>query len=257
MSSEYTSQMTVGLLLLSLFSVVTIGMLLSLVFVRYVNRKKALCAKSAGETSMLDEMQPLNLSLPPFDNPTRWVAIKSTNPAAAQRVLGLHNAKPCSWCEGLSQLSEHALFISPPIEGWLLVLGPGLPDPSEDIDDCYRFILKLSRELGHVQFFSVNRAVNHHAWVRVEGERVVRAYAWADGTLWNQGKLSSAEGDLEMKCFGYGENPESFSGTSHHTNADKVTFLAARWSLDPTNIDERRLSSAKGIAGDLIHSKQH
>jgi hypothetical protein len=257
MSSEHINQMAVGLLLMSLFSVVTIGMLLTFAFIRYLHRRKVLSTKSSLEPSALSVAPPLSLTLPPFDNPSRWLAIRSSNPVAAQSALGLHNAKPCSWFEGLSRLTENTLFISPPIEGWLLVMGPGLPDPSEDIDECYRFILKISRELGHVQFFSVNRPVNHHAWVRVEGERVVRAYAWADETLWNQGKLSSAEADLELKCFGYGENPDAFSGNSHQANAEKVTFLAARWSLDPTSISERRLSSAKGIAGDLIQFKQH
>lgn len=256
MSPEYTNQITVGLLLMTLFSVVTIWMLLTFVFIRYVNRKRVPSAKAPFEPSTLNDALPLSLSLPPFENPSRWLAIRSSNPLAAQNALRLHNAKPCSWCEGLSKLTEHTLFISPAIEGWLLVVGPGLPDPSEDIDECYRFILKLGRELGHVQFFSVNRAVNHHAWVRVEGQRVVRAYAWAGETLWNQGKLSTAEVDLALKCFGYGENPESFSSHLHDANADKITFLAARWSLDPTSIDERRLSSAKGIAGDRIHFNQ-
>src|SRR5262249_48130498 len=216
-----------------------------------------LSAKSTSEPPPSGEAFAPGLSLLPPDNPSRWLAIRSSNPVAVQNALRLHNAKPCSWGEGLAQLSEHTLFISPPIEGWLLVMGPGLPDPSEDIDECYHFILKLSRELGHVQFFSLNRAVNHHAWVRAERDRVVRAYAWADETLWNQGKLSSAEIDLELKCFAYGENPESLACNSHQANADKVTFLAARWSLDPTSVAERRLSSALGIAGDLIQFKQH
>src|SRR5438309_7798622 len=140
MSSEYTSQVTVWLLLMSLFSVITIGMLMTFGFIRYVDRKKVLSPKSAANLLMPDEAQPLHLSLPPFDNPARWLAIRSSSPAAAQSALGLHNAKPSSWGEGLSKLTEHALFISPPIEGWLLVMGPGLPDPSEDIDECYRFI---------------------------------------------------------------------------------------------------------------------
>jgi hypothetical protein len=257
MSPEYTNQMTVGLLLMSLLSVVTIGLMLTFVFIRFMDRKKAPLKNPTLKRSRPSEEPLPSLFLPPFDNPCRWVAIRSSNPIAAQTALGLHNAKPCSWSEGLSMLNEHTLFISPPIDGWLLVVGPGLPDPSEDIDECYRFILRLSRELGHVQFFSANRAVNHHAWVRAEGERIVRAYAWADETLWNQGKLSSAEADLELQCFGYGENPESFSSSAHQANAEKVTFLAARWSLDPTSIDERRLASVQGIAGDLVHFKQH
>ena len=46
---------------------------------------------------------------------------------------------------------------------------------------------ELSRKIGQVQFFSVNRAVNHHAWVQAEAGVIQRAYAWAGRTFWNQG----------------------------------------------------------------------
>ena len=252
------SQMTVGLLLLILLSVLTIGMLLTLVLVRYVDRRRALAKKGTGGPDGEAGVRSVTYQ-PLFDSPSRWIAIRSGNPVAAQTVLGLHNAKPCSWGEGLNMLTDHTLFISPPIDGWLLVVGHGLPDPSDDVDECYRFILRLSRELGHVQFFSINRAVDHHAWVKAEGNRVIRAYAWAGETLWNQGRMTSAEAEVGMKCYGYGEarDPALIGGEVQHSNADKVTFLAARWSFDPTNIDEQRISAAQGIAGNLIHFKQH
>jgi hypothetical protein len=34
-------------------------------------------------------------------------------------------------------------------------------------------------------------------------------------------------------------------------NSEKVPLLAARWSLDPTAIDDRFLEHALGIAGEL------
>src|SRR5262245_33671450 len=142
MSPEYTTQITVGLLLISLFSVVTVGLLRTLLFTQYIDRKKRFSRKSPVEPATPNETRGAGLCLPPFDYPSRWLAIRSSNPVAAQSALGLHNAKPCSWGEGVSKLTEHALFISPPIEGWLLVMGPGLPDPGEDIDECYRFILQ-------------------------------------------------------------------------------------------------------------------
>ena len=100
--------------------------------------------------------------------PNRWVAIRSTNPQAVQTALGLHNPTPCSWMDGMARVSDQKLFISPPVNGWVLVVGSLLPEPSEDVDACFRFLQRLSRELGEVQFFSVNRAVGHHAWARFE-----------------------------------------------------------------------------------------
>ena len=157
-------------------------------------------------------------------------------------------------------MAEHNLFISPPIQGWILILGHGLPDPAEDVDECFKLVLKLSRAVGQVQFFSAHRAVNHHAWVKADEGRVQRGYAWAGETLWNQGKPTQAEIDLDLRCLAYGESPEPVglnSFEAHYSNTDKVSFLAARWSLDPTTIDETMLPFSLGIAGDLIHSRQH
>jgi hypothetical protein len=182
--------------------------------------------------------------------PGLWMTIRNRNLHSVQSALGLHNPKPCTWLEGFT--GEQGLFISPPVNGWILVVGSDLPDPGEDIDVCFRFLLELSRKLGQVQFFNAHRVLNHHAWVHMEAGRVVRAYAWAGKTLWNQGIKTRAELDLGLKCFRYLEGPERARlGQSDviATNTDKVPLLAARWSFDPAAVDERILERACGIAG--------
>lgn len=186
-----------------------------------------------------------------FRRPGCWLAVKSRNLLAVQSALGLHNPKPCSWTEGMT--GDEKLFIAPPVKGWILVMGAGLPDPSDDVDACFRFVVDLSRKLGHVQFFSASRVVHHHAWVKADGGRVLRAYAWAGRTLWQQGKRTSAEKELDLKCFDYMEPAERISfGTPDPVavNVDKVPLLAARWSLDPARIEERALETQHGVAGE-------
>jgi hypothetical protein len=183
--------------------------------------------------------------------PSCWLAIKSRNVAAVQSALGLHNPKPCSWTEGLS--GEEKLFIAPPVKGCILVIGSGLPEPADDVDKCFRFMVQLSRKLGHVQLFCASRILQHHAWVQAERGRVLRAYAWAGQTLWKQGRQTAAEHELALKCFDYTEPAErNFFGQPDaiSTNVDKVPLLAARWSLDPARIDERFLENEQGVAGE-------
>jgi hypothetical protein len=192
---------------------------------------------------------------PPFAHKraNSWLAIKSGSVQAVQSALSLHDPKPCSWAEGLSGDREQSLFISPPVAGWILVIGPALPDPAEDVDVCYRFLADLSRKLGQVQYFHVNAIVNHHAWVRADSGRMVRAYAWAGKTLWNQGPLTPAEHLLNMKCYDYFEaaDPALFSSAEPGaTNVDKVHLLAARWSLDPGDIGWRGVGRERGIIGE-------
>jgi hypothetical protein len=188
---------------------------------------------------------------PPFRLPGCWLAIKSRNSHAIQSALGLHNAKPCPLSQGLA--GEEKLFIAPPVNGWVLVMGSGLPDPSEDVDVSFRFLLELSRRVGLVQFFSASRVVHHHAWVMADRGRIVRAYAWAGRTIWLQGIRTAAEKELDLKCFNYLEmaEPAPFGQPDAASlNVDKVPLLAARWSIDPGRLDERFLQLERGIAGE-------
>ena len=183
--------------------------------------------------------------------PGCWLAVKSRSTFAVQSALGLHNPKPCSWIRGLA--GEEKLFIAPPVKGWVLVLGSGLPDPTEDADACFRFVLQLSRRLGQVQLFSANRVVHHHSWVMADSGRIQRAYAWAGKTVWTQGSPTPAEQELGMKCLDYLElpdAPEYGRPDIQCLNTEKLPMLAARWSIDPGRIDARFLQMERGIAGE-------
>ncbi len=194
---------------------------------------------------------------PVFNLPTRWLAIRSGNPELVQKALALNNPVPCSWEEGVSAAQEHKLFISPAVRGWVFVMGANLPEPGEDVDRTFRFLMDLSRKVGHVQMFSVNRAVNHHTWAQVELGTVVRAYSWAGRTLWNQGAMTRAESDLGLKCFAYGEGEERADygrPDPGAINTERLPLLAARWSIDPSSIDARMLKEHQGIAGQPSRS---
>jgi len=150
-------------------------------------------------------------------------------------------------------MGEEQFFIAPPFQGWVVVIGSGLPDPAADVDGCFRFLLRLSRKLGHVQFFSANRPVHHHAWVWAKNGRVVRAYAWAGETLWIQGSQTPAERDLGLKCFDYADaTGRTLFGRREWVaaNVDKLPLLAARWGLDPAHLGECCLGQEHGIAGE-------
>ena len=254
--SALNSDLVAALLILLLGIVLVLGVACTLLVVHCLRKERVAKARLTSTAEFLRrERRP---QPPLFAPPARWLAVKSINPRAVQTALGLHNPRPCTWEEGVTAAEDQKLFISPPVRGWILVLGSNLPDPADDVDKCFRFILGLSRKLGHVQFFSVNRAVNHHAWVLAEAGNVHRAYAWAGRTLWNQGRKTRAEFDLALKCFDYGEGEDRvhFGGIDAlASNTERLPLLAARWSLDPTSIDARLLKENQGIAGRLSRSR--
>jgi hypothetical protein len=240
-----------------LVSVLFLGAMLALLIRKYLRKhnveRMAVSGRSIGEPR-----GPRIFQSPIFHCPNRWLAVKSHNPQAVQKALGLNNPTPCSWTEGMARVSDQKLFVSPPVNGWVLVVGSLLPDSSEDVDACFRFLHRLSRELGEVQFFNVNRAVGHHAWARLENGRVVRGYAWAGETLWNQGQKTWGERKLGLKCFEYleGDARAHFAQLDPvRANAEKVLSLASLWSVDPTSVDDSTLTDAFGIAGDLSQAR--
>jgi hypothetical protein len=186
---------------------------------------------------------------PFLQRPILWLAIRSRDPANVLKALSLSDAAPCSWSDGMA--GENRLFIAPPVRGWVLVTGTALPDPAEDVDASFRFLRELSRKLGEVQFFCADRVLHHHAWARLAAGRVVRAYAWAGATLWNQGVKTAAEKALDLNALGYGEEPSIRWGMPDFlaANVEKVPQLAARWSLDPAEVATRMPPHARGIAG--------
>ena len=185
------------------------------------------------------------LFFPPFlQRPTSWLAIRSANPKIVRAALGLNRSTRGSWSEGI--VGGCDFFISPQVHGWVIVTGPGLPNPSDDVDACFHFLIALSRRLGHVQYFHANGILHHHAWVRMDEGCVTRAYAWAGETVWNQGVKTLPEIELGLKCFAYGENPATTEKAE--ANAKKIPLLAARWSLDPAAINSRLVKQATGIS---------
>jgi hypothetical protein len=182
--------------------------------------------------------------------PAAWLAVHSTDLKTILAALELSHPVPCKCRDGIA--GQRELFIAPPVNGWIIVMGSGLPQPGRDVDACFHFLVHLSRILGHVQFFLADAAKHHHAWVRAENGRIKRAYAWVNETVWNQGPKTLAEIELNMKCFDYGEGTpmeDRTAKTIAAANVEKISGLAARWSLDPAALDDNGWIPADGVAG--------
>ena len=177
---------------------------------RHMRSRRKLLATEEEQAELAQEFSYFGIA--PYNplhvrRPTRWLAIRSRDTLSVQAAFRLNKPRPCSWAEGV--FSSRKIFIAPPVNGWTLVLGVGLPNPNNDVDVCYLFLRELSRRLGHVQFFQADELLQHHAWAQVESGRVLRGYAWAGTTIWNQGVKTGDEVALGMNCFCYGENPGS------------------------------------------------
>ncbi|MBL6764983.1 MAG: hypothetical protein ISQ14_08500 [Verrucomicrobiae bacterium] len=186
--------------------------------------------------------------------PQRWIAVQGVSPEAVVNALKIQNLSECGWAEGLAGAGQNRVFISPKIVNWTLIIGDGLPDSADDVDAAFRFLTRLSTDLGHVQYFSASRALGHHSWVKLYQGKIVRAFAWAGQTLWNQGPLSTAELKLGAICHDYLEDEHLTWREQQELSAknlELIPSLAARWSIDPAAIDARKIAAYPGLIGEL------
>jgi hypothetical protein len=194
-----------------------------MIFLQRRNRTAELLHNSAGEISPGQTAA---------IRPSIWLTIYSADPQTIRALLPERNG----------------FFIGPQINGWVIVSGSGLPTPGDDVDACYLFLTAMSRELGLVQFFHAETFSGHHAWARLDDGYVMRAYAWAGETIWNQGPKTLMEQYLGLNCLGYGEvSTPKFWATKEMAlaNVKKIPLLASVWSSDP-----KELHRADGITGD-------
>lgn len=190
-----------------------------------------------------------------MSRPRTWMAIKSRNPEDVARSMGLIQLKPCANGDGLAGMEPDQLFVSSPINGWVVVFGGCLPGTESDIDQCFRYLADTSERVGHVQYFHGNPVLGHHAWAKVIERRVTRAYVWAGETMWNQGEPTIAEMKSGMKCFDYFANDDE-EGAYHlwetvRQNVEQLPVLASIWSVDPAALEGEGLQAKPGWVGRL------
>lgn len=180
-----------------------------------------------------------------LERPATWLAFRSEDPLRVAAALGLEGLMPNESPRPSWDLAPNEWFISPALNGWVLCWGPKLADPGDNIDRLHRLLMDLSAHFTGLQYYHQNQILGTHAWVRVENQQVYRAYAWAEGTQWNEGDFTAAERLLGLQCQPYGHTDPAWPSPDHpRANTLRVPMLAAQWSLDP--LFYLRLGSAPG-----------
>jgi hypothetical protein len=235
-----------------------------------------------------------------------WFAVRSDDAALVGRVLGLADAHVANWRTGLDavwhagssavwssksigEIQKYRVFITPPLDGWVLVVSNNLPYPVKSEGASLelahlarRFEELLSRLASHfdnVQYFASHRVSDFVTWTLLT-ERTFRSFTWGGAWVYiNRGMQTKAEMDLGFpnltgldcqiatneifRLLGESQDaPAETSSTSVDVGGVKrnspmpsevdVTDLAARWSIDPTCIQENFQEKSTGLLGWLI-----
>ena len=159
-----------------------------------------------------------------------WLCVKSEDSLEVIERLGLKNPRVSGWRSGLA--SREGVFVTPPLDGWVCVIGYGLSKGSlfEDRAELER-VLALFNES---QYFASHRVVDFYAWAKAEEGIMTRCYAWCpdyDGAF-----ISFGEFTPEEEALGYdtlAQTPEEEWDSDKIPDEDSVVAVAAAWGLDP------------------------
>jgi hypothetical protein len=141
---------------------------------------------------------------------TSWFAVKASDPASVLDALEFEKATPANWKSGVtatysSERSEAWVFTSPPVDGWVLVVGSWLPYPvtieaNHDIGQRFDILFsRLMKRFDDVQFFGTHRGVGFVTWARALHGKPIRIFGFADADiLANFGEQTAEEAKLKF-----------------------------------------------------------
>jgi hypothetical protein len=197
-----------------------------------------------------------------------WFAIPTEDSAKVIRALGLKDPIRANWESGVgavySDISQ--VFVTPPVEGWTLVLGLGLPsfDTPERNQEFLTFIDRIAASYRAFYYFGTHRVVDFHGWVKVAGGKIERAYAYLGErgeTLYESGRKTPDEIALGFAFFDE-RSPEAASQGYYERkdlrfpNEQDVMKISAAWAISTQTLD-KRTEKGTGYLGQVTQGGTH
>jgi len=224
----------------------------------------------------VERAEPIELSAEPdsaedFGYKMGWLAIETDDPRRVAAVLELESIRPANWQSGIELAYGDAgprMFVTPPVEGWVFVVGLELPCPCRaDVDEnfpapcsnlCRRFLDEVSSHFGKIRWFFTHRVVEGHGWIRYDDGKLVRAFVCCadDDLYWDEGFDTEQTTVLGTRFYKL-EGPSADESTSSEHEAlrwpdeEDVMKMAAAWSINPQTLHERNLPPSVGLVGRL------
>lgn len=197
---------------------------------------------------------PTMLTLPePFGYKTAWFAVRSDEEKAVAAAIELQNGHPVNWRYGVRhahEYDEYQIFVSPSVNGWILVVG--MPIVWEADDHAVTRMVQLSRQFGETQLFGSVRTSDSYLWARARNGKLVRLFYEGDGNRRVEGEPTEAEKAFKF-CDSSSPEPEPPGywrrNDLRYPDEACVLEIAGKWSVDPSKLGEMGLTPSLGLLG--------
>lgn len=217
-----------------------------------------------------------------FAYKVNWFAIASNNSSLVIEALQPNAYQVANWESGLAvaipslnkQDKRNWIFVSPPLEGWVLVVGTSLPYPVMHTEDRHdgigqkfdKLAQRLAQKFDDVQFFGSYRVVGFIAWARFLRGEMVRVFSFGEGLYANLGKQTPEEVLLKLPCldglnlseaedkiFTFIGEDEDEDSPENGVFLDEIGVIemAELWSINPLNNSFTEGQPATGFVFEL------
>lgn len=179
-----------------------------------------------------------------------WLALRTTDLDGVVRALRLRTVLPANWRSGLDEVADGAVFVTPPVAGWVLAIGAVFA-----ARDAERWLPELLERLGGsfatIVWAAADDAGERHGWALCERGELRRGYAFDGelGTTFWHGDVTAAEHAL--RCHVDDPRDGSDDDIKWWPDAALVRRLAAAWSLDVDRLGAGSAPPAVGRVGRL------
>jgi hypothetical protein len=164
------------------------------------------------------------------------LAVRADDAEHVVRSLRLRTVLPANWSSALAQVTSEGVFVTPPVQGWVLVVGRDLAVTTQDPNELVTLLPGLSEEYGKALWFSTDEDRDVHGWAIAERGELLRGYAYIEEhghTFWH-GDITDEE--RELGCFLDDPRDQSDDEIKWWPDRRTVLALAKAWSLDPSTL---------------------
>lgn len=207
-----------------------------------------------------------------FGSNISWFAIRAEDGLAVAKVFGAVDLQRANWRSGIEaahryyspDMGTFPVFISPPIDGWTLVVGKSFPGPdkpeTKEGQEFRRRFRELASHFDDVQFFGSSRVLPHYTWARARAGTTERVFSFIDGpTLVSEGEQTPEEirlGFFDLRSLdddGTTSEGHEINGEVRYFGEEEVLDLAGAWSINPMQLNTRDWPAGVGYIASLLH----
>lgn len=238
---------------------VIIGFIIGAFLFWYFSKKKKESVLSETKVSMVPDVDQTIPDHPlGFGYKSMWFAVKTDDKHKVAELMQLKNIEVCNWQVGIQQAYGGNVFIAPVIDAWTLACSSDLPagDSEASVKEVKNLLETLSRTFDEAQFFCTHRVVEFHCWMKAKAGVVERVYSFLGESGRNiviEGEATDFEKTVNLvNTFSEEAQDESYFEREDLFWPDEsfVMQVAANWSVDPSNLEERTdLEPGLGLLG--------